>query len=138
MEDEEDMKEEVDTEAKEAVEDHFVEEEDRSSAITVDTGSLRLRLPHSYMYLLQSSQPCYRRLSSITRKIQEKQQSQNFQLIGIEQQTTDPTVNVLTRSGPVTGGQPSKPRGEWVRKVEDKQPIVDLDKIKEKFMHACT
>ncbi|CAF4259443.1 unnamed protein product, partial [Adineta steineri] len=49
-------------------------------------------------------------------KIQDKQQSQNIQLIGIEQRTTDPTVNVLTRSGMVTGGQPAKPRGEWVRK----------------------
>ena len=47
-------------------------------------------------------------------KIQEKQQSQNVQLIGIEQWTTDPTVNVLTCSGMVTGGQPTKSRGEWV------------------------
>ena len=44
---------------------------------------------------------------------------------------------MLTRSGLVTGGQPTKPRGEWVQKVEDKQPTVDLDKIKETFMHAC-
>jgi hypothetical protein len=36
----------------------------------------------------------------------------------------------------VTGGQPTKPRGEWVRKVEDKQLTVDLDKVKETFMHA--
>ena len=36
MEDEEDMKEEVDTEAEEEVEEHLAEEEDRSSAITVD------------------------------------------------------------------------------------------------------
>ena len=47
-------------------------------------------------------------------KIQEKQQIQNVQLIGIEQRTTNPTVNVLTRSGLVTGGQPVKPREEWV------------------------
>ena len=38
----------------------------------------------------------------------------------------------------VTGGQPAKPRGEWVRKAEDKQPAVDLDKIKETFMHTHT
>ena len=36
MEEEEDMKEEVDTEAKEEVEEHLAEEEDWSSAITVD------------------------------------------------------------------------------------------------------
>ena len=42
------------------------------------------------------------------------------------------------RSGMVTSGQPAKPRGEWVRKVEDKKPIVDLDKVKETFMHAHT
>ena len=45
---------------------------------------------------------------------------------------------MLTHSGLVTGGEPTKPRGEWVRKVEDKQPTVDLDKIKETFMHAHT
>ena len=45
---------------------------------------------------------------------------------------------MLTRSGLVTGGQLAKPRGEWVRKEEDKQPIVGLDKIKETFMHART
>jgi len=39
-------------------------------------------------------------------------------------------------SGMVTGGQPSKPIEEWVRKIEDKQPTVDLDKIKETFMHT--
>ena len=53
-------------------------------------------------------------------KIQEKQQSQNVQLIGIEQWITNPTVNVLMHSGMVTGGQPTKPRGEWVQKVEEK------------------
>ena len=47
-------------------------------------------------------------------KIQEKQQSQNVQLIRVEQWTTDPTVNVLMRSGLVTDGQPVKPREEWV------------------------
>ena len=36
MEAEEDMKEEVDTEAKEEVKEHLAEEEDRSSTITVD------------------------------------------------------------------------------------------------------
>ena len=71
-------------------------------------------------------------------KIQEKQESQNVQLIGIEQRTTDPTVNVVTHSHAVTGGQPTKPRGEWVRKEEDKQPAVDLDKVKETLMHART
>ena len=40
------------------------------------------------------------------------------------------------RSGTVTGGQPTKPSGAWVRKAEDKQPVVDLDKIKETFVHA--
>ena len=38
----------------------------------------------------------------------------------------------------VTGGQPIKPRGECVRKAEDKKPTTDLDKIKETFMHAHT
>ena len=47
-------------------------------------------------------------------------------------------MNVVTCSGAVTGGQPTKPRGEWVRKVEHKQPTVDLDKVKETFMHAHT
>ena len=61
-----------------------------------------------------------------------------MQLIGIEQRTTDSTVNVVTRSGVVTGGQPAKPSGAWVRKAEDKQPAVDLDKIKETFVHAST
>ena len=42
------------------------------------------------------------------------------------------------RSGMVTGGQPTKPRGEWVRKEEVKQPTIDLDKIKETFMHTRT
>ena len=36
MELEEDMKEEVDTEAEEELEEHLAEEEDRSSVITVD------------------------------------------------------------------------------------------------------
>ena len=38
----------------------------------------------------------------------------------------------------VTGGQPVNPREEWVRKAEDKQPAVDLDKIKETFIHTHT
>ena len=71
-------------------------------------------------------------------KIQEKQQSHNVQLIGIEQRTTDPIVNVVTHSGTITGGQPTKLSGEWVRKVEEKQPTVDLDKIKETFVHNST
>ena len=54
----------------------------------------------------------------------------------MEQRTSDPTVNVVMRSGAVTGGQPTKPSGAWVRKVEDKQPTVDLSKIKETFMHT--
>ena len=45
-------------------------------------------------------------------------------------------MNVVTCSGTVTGGQPTKPSRAWVRKAEDKQLIVDLDKIKETFMHA--
>lgn len=45
---------------------------------------------------------------------------------------------MLTHSGLVTGGQPAKPRGEWIRKAKDKQPTVDLDKIKETFLHAHT
>ena len=42
MEDEKDMKEEVDIEAKEEVEEHLAEEEDRSSVIIVDN---RVTLP---------------------------------------------------------------------------------------------
>jgi len=38
----------------------------------------------------------------------------------------------------VTSGQPAKPREEWVRKAKDKQPKVDMDKIKETFMHTRT
>ena len=45
---------------------------------------------------------------------------------------------MLTHSGLVTGGQPAKPREEWVRKAKDRQPAVDLDKIKETFIHART
>ena len=69
-------------------------------------------------------------------KIQEKQHTQNVQLIGIEQWTFDPTVNVVTCSGAVTSGQLAKPSRAWVRKAEDKQHAVDLDKIKETFTHA--
>ena len=47
-------------------------------------------------------------------------------------------VNAVMCSGTVTGGQLVKPSGAWVRKVEDKHPIVDLDKIKETFMHVST
>jgi hypothetical protein len=45
-------------------------------------------------------------------------------------------MNVVTHSGAVTGGQLAKPRGAWVRKAKDKQPAVDLDKIKETFVHT--
>ena len=45
-------------------------------------------------------------------------------------------VNVVTYSGTVTGGQPTKPSGAWVRKVEEKQPSIDLNKIKETFVHT--
>ena len=71
-------------------------------------------------------------------KIQEKQQSQNIQLIGIEQRTTDLMVNVVTCSGAVTAGQPIKPSRAWVQKAKDKQPAIDLDKIKETFVHTST
>jgi hypothetical protein len=47
-------------------------------------------------------------------KIQEKQQNQNVQFIGVEQRSPNPTVNVVTCSGTVTGGQPMKPSGTWV------------------------
>ena len=47
-------------------------------------------------------------------------------------------VNVVMRSGAVTGGYLVKPTGAWVRKEEDKQPTVDLDKIKETFINAST
>jgi len=45
-------------------------------------------------------------------------------------------VNVVTRSGAVTGGQPTKPSGAWVRKVGNKKPANDLCKIKETFVHT--
>ena len=45
-------------------------------------------------------------------------------------------MNVVTRNGTVTGGKQAKPSEAWVRKVEDKQPRVDLSKIKETFMHT--
>ena len=44
-------------------------------------------------------------------------------------------VNVLTCSGAVTSGHPEKPSGAWVRKAEEKQPVIYLDKIKETFVH---
>ena len=68
-------------------------------------------------------------------KIQEKQQNQNVQFIG-EQRTTNPMVNVVTRSGAITVGQPVKPSGAWVRKAKDRKPAVDIDEIKETFVHA--
>lgn len=45
-------------------------------------------------------------------------------------------MNVVTRSGMVTGGHPAKPSGTWVQTVEEKQPTIDLNKIKETFLHA--
>ena len=44
-------------------------------------------------------------------------------------------MNVVTRSGAVTGGQLVKPSGTWVWKAEEKQPTIDLSKIKETFVH---
>ena len=67
-------------------------------------------------------------------KIHEKQQNQNVQFIGIGQRLTNPMVNVVTRSGVVTGGQLAKTNGAWVWKVEDKQPVINLSKIKETFV----
>ena len=69
-------------------------------------------------------------------KIQEKHQNQNVQFIRVKQRTSNPMVNAVTRSGAVIGGQPAKPSGAWVRKAEDKQPTVDMDKIKETFVHT--
>ena len=73
-------------------------------------------------------------------KIQEKQQNQNVQFIGVEHCPQDPTVNVVTHSGMVTDGQEEKstvkPTRAWVRKVEEKQPAIDLHKIKETFVHT--
>ena len=48
----------------------------------------------------------------------------------------DPMVNVVTHSGAVTVGQLVKPNGAWVRKAEDKQPTINLSKIKETFLNA--
>ena len=45
-------------------------------------------------------------------------------------------VNAVTHSGAVAGGQLAKPSGAWVWKAEHKQPVVDLSKIKETFVHA--
>ena len=69
-------------------------------------------------------------------KIQEKQQNQNVQFIGVEHRSLDPTVNVVTCSGAVTGSKQVKPSGAWVRKVEEKQPAIDLNKIKETFVNT--
>ena len=35
----------------------------------------------------------------------------------------------------VNGGQPTKSNGAWVWNAEDKQPTIDLSKIKETFMN---
>ena len=45
-------------------------------------------------------------------------------------------MNVVTRSGTVTGGKQVKPSGAWVRKAEEKQPAIDLNKIKETFVNT--
>ena len=45
-------------------------------------------------------------------------------------------MNVVTRSGVVTGGQQAKPTRTWVQKAEEKQPTIDLHKIKETFVHT--
>ena len=73
-------------------------------------------------------------------KIKEKQQNQNIQFIGVEHCPLDPTMNVVTRSGTLTCGQQgkstAKPTGSWVQKSEEKQPMIDLHKIKETFVHT--
>jgi hypothetical protein len=69
-------------------------------------------------------------------KIQEKKHNQNVQFIRVEQRPLDPTMNVVTRSGAVTGGHPTKPSGTWVRKAEEKNPATDLNKFKETFVHT--
>jgi hypothetical protein len=73
-------------------------------------------------------------------KIQEKQQNQYFQFIGVEHCPPSPTVNVVTRSGMVTNDQQGKNttnmNGSWVRKAEEKKPVIDLHKIKETSVHA--
>ena len=78
--------------------------------------------------------------SVLLAKIQEKQQNQTIQFVGVEHFPLDPTVNVVTRSGVVTGGQQgkstSKPTRSWVWKAEEKQPAIDLHKIKETFVHT--
>lgn len=68
-------------------------------------------------------------------KIQEKQQNQIVQFIRVEKWSLDPTVNVVMCSGVATGGKQAKPRGAWARKAEEKQPAIDLNKIKETFVH---
>ena len=45
-------------------------------------------------------------------------------------------MNVVTHSGAVIGGKQVKPSGAWVQKLEEKQPPIDLNKIKETFVHA--
>ena len=39
-------------------------------------------------------------------------------------------------SGMVTDGKQVKLSGAWVRKAEEKQPTIDLSKIKETFVHT--
>ena len=39
-------------------------------------------------------------------------------------------------SGVVIGGQKMKPSGAWVRKAEEKQPTIDLNKIKDTFVNT--
>jgi hypothetical protein len=45
-------------------------------------------------------------------------------------------VNVVIHSGAMIGGQQEMPTGAWVRKAEEKQPVIDLNKIKETFVHT--
>ena len=48
-------------------------------------------------------------------------------------------MNVVTRSGVVTGCQQGKSTakltGSWVQKAKGKEPMIDLQKIKETFLH---
>ena len=115
--------EEEDTEAEEEVEEHLAEDEDRSSVIIADNKVTlhetvrRLPVPIAKLPIMILK---------------------NVQFIRIEQWTPDPTVNVVMHSDAVTSGQPTKPSGAWARKIEDKQPAVDMDKIKETLVHAST
>ena len=73
-------------------------------------------------------------------KIQEKQENQNVQFIRVEHCALDPIVNVVMRSGVVTDSQQgkntAKPTGSWVWKAEEKQLVIDLQKVKETFVHT--